>query len=136
MLRLLEGVGEPPPPPPERAVEDDVADVDPDRALRCAACRHPITSEDDRVEVHGAHEHRRVNPSGTDFLVGCFERAPGCASVGEPTLHWTWFPGFAWSVAICRGCGGHLGWRFTGVDGGFFGLILPRLTRPAPPRTG
>lgn len=120
------------PEEPERLpgldIDEDDIDVDPERAIRCAECDHPITSESERVEVHGAHEHRRVNPDGDDFHVGCFGRAPGCAAGGEPTLHWTWFPGYAWRIAHCRGCGEHLGWAFSG-EGRFHALILPRLRR-------
>ena len=121
--------GAPEPPPAVDAQEDD-ADVEPARAIRCAACRHPVTTERERVEVHGAHEHRRVNPSGLDFHVGCFARAPGCAAQGEPTQHWTWFPGYAWRIALCACCGAHLGWAFSGA-GTFHGLILARLLRDA-----
>ena len=112
-----------PPPAPEARSEAKPAD---ERALRCAACGASITSERARIEIHGAHEHRRVNPSGADFHVGCFADAPGCRTEGVPTTHWTWFPGCAWQIALCRACGAHLGWAFTG-EAKFFGLILPRL---------
>ena len=128
-LRALEGELELPDPPPAPDVDDEGDDLDPAMAIRCKACGHPIAREEDRVDVHGAHEHRRVNPSGRDFHVGCFARAPGCFAAGEPTFHWTWFPGYAWRVAGCRGCGEHLGWEFSG-EGEFHGLILPKLLRP------
>ena len=72
----------------------------------------------------------RVNPSGVDFHVGCFEPAPGCITEGAPTLYWTWFPGCAWQLALCRACHAHLGWRFTGEQT-FWGLILDRLVEEA-----
>ena len=31
---------------------------------------------------------------------------------GEATLAHTWFPGHAWSIGVCAGCGTHLGWAF------------------------
>lgn len=135
--RALRGVrdsDEPPGPPPERALADELDEPPAERPIRCAACGHPVTHEGARVSVHGAHEHRRVNPSGVDFHVGCFSEAPGCVGEGTPTSFWTWFPGYAWRLAHCRGCGAHLGWEFTG-ERAFWGLILPRLRPPDPPGT-
>ncbi len=94
--------------------------------IRCKACRRAVTTRGAKIEVHGAHAHRRVNPSGVDFLLGCFASAPGCVAEGTPTTFWTWFPGYAWQIASCRGCGDHLGWAFTG-DRFFWALILPHL---------
>ena len=105
----------------------DALDVEDERAIRCAACNAAITTHANRVSVHGAHEHRRVNPSGVDFRIGCFSEAPGCFAEGIATTFWTWFPGYAWQIACCRACGDHLGWAFTGGDRSFFGLILTRL---------
>ena len=67
-----------------------------------------------------------MNPEGTVFVIGCFAQAPGCVAIGAPMLEWTWFPGCRWQVALCRACGEHLGWRYTGADT-FHGLILERL---------
>ena len=38
----------------------------------------------------------------------------------------TWFAGFRWQVALCDGCGGHVGWWYLG-DSSFVGLIATRL---------
>lgn len=41
---------------------------------------------------------------------------------------WTWFPGRAWRIALCRGCGVHLGWSFEKeAMPPFFGLVKDRL---------
>jgi len=104
------------------------------RRVYCAACRAPVSDADQRIEYGGAHVHRFENPQGLRFRIGCFADAPGCASVGPPTLEWTWFAGHVWQVALCRACGAHLGWRYTDGDGGgFYGLILDRLLSSAPP---
>lgn len=108
------------------AREGDEREARTRRAILCGACKSVITTRGSRIEVHGAHEHRRVNPSGVDFHLGCFARAPGCLVEGDPTTFWTWFPGYAWQIASCRACGDHLGWAFSG-DRSFFGLILPRV---------
>jgi ribosomal protein S27E len=110
-----------------QSLEKDAIDTHAERAITCKACGHAITTHSARTSVHGAHEHRRVNPSGVDFHVGCFSIAPGCDVEGTPTTFWTWFPGYAWQLATCGNCGDHLGWAFTG-EGTFFGLILPRLS--------
>lgn len=33
----------------------------------------------------------------------------------DPTEVESWFPGHAWSLALCAGCGAHVGWRFDAV---------------------
>ena len=33
--------------------------------------------------------------------------------MGRPSSHESWFPGYSWTIASCRGCMNHLGWRFT-----------------------
>lgn len=96
--------------------------------LCCGYCRRQVTREDLRIPVQGSHQHVYSNPHGIVFEIGCFASASGCQAVGVPTEEWTWFRGFAWQIAICKGCGEHLGWRYsnTGSDT-FFGLILGRL---------
>lgn len=97
------------------------------RALLCAACTLPLTSDGERIEIDGAHEHTRFNPHGYVFHFGCFRAVPGCATLGVPTPEDTWFRGYARRLAHCRGCGMHIGWRFDREAGGFFGLVLDRL---------
>jgi hypothetical protein len=99
-----------------------------DDALVCARCSHAITSEATRVSRGGAHIHTRRNPGGWVYQFGCFAEAPGCRALGEPSEEFTWFPGHAWRLAVCGSCGAHLGWRFDGASGSFFGLILERLS--------
>ncbi|TMB09656.1 MAG: hypothetical protein E6J65_28725 [Deltaproteobacteria bacterium] len=62
-------------------------------------------------------------------MIAGFSEAPGCAEVSSPSPYWSWFPGCAWQVSVCRSCSAHLGWRFTGADR-FYGLIVGRLTPP------
>ena len=85
----------------------------------------------DAERRQGAHAHCFVNPHGQVFEIGCFARAPGCRALGPATTDWTWFPGWAWQVALCAACGRHLGWCYRRQGGRFFGLILDRL-RPGP----
>lgn len=97
-----------------------------DEPLVCSYCGHRITSEDERMEVDGAHESVRVNLAGMLFRIGCFRRAPGVRGVGEASASWSWFAGYTWQVAVCARCGEHLGWIYRGADR-FHGLLLDSL---------
>ena len=103
------------------------ASEDEERWLRCAACGARITTESARIEVDGSHEHEFMNPSGMRFRVACFATALGCMPEGEPSAVWTWFPGHAWQIALCRGCGVHVGWSFHGEASSFHALVRDRL---------
>jgi hypothetical protein len=111
-----------------KPTERTARDRDFSRAILCAACGHRITSERNRIEAGGSYEHRFFNPHGILFHIGCFRSAGGCLTTGEANLDFTWFPGYAWRLALCRGCLQHLGWRFESSAGdSFFGLVLNRL---------
>lgn len=98
----------------------------PERALRCAACGHTITSSAYAIDVEGSHVHTRLNPAHVVFQFGCFREAAGCRISGSPSSEHTWFTGCLWQYAHCAQCGTHLGWAFSGALS-FFGLVLNRL---------
>ncbi|HTM22972.1 MAG TPA: cereblon family protein [Kofleriaceae bacterium] len=95
--------------------------------LLCARCRHPITTDDQRIAVNDQHEHFFVNPHGYDFHLGCFATAPGALGAGPSTAEWTWFSGYSWQLSHCRNCATHLGWLFRSPTHSFHGLVLDRL---------
>jgi hypothetical protein len=107
-------------------IQTDVT-VDNDDEIFCAACGQSITRHRWGVSRRDAHEHTVFNPAGKLFTILCFAEAPGAALHGDPSSDFTWFPGYRWTVASCRGCAIHIGWRFEGMDI-FFGLIKSRLT--------
>lgn len=39
-------------------------------------------------------------------------RAVNTELSGAPSAEFSWFPGYAWSVALCAACMAHVGWRF------------------------
>jgi hypothetical protein len=98
-----------------------------EKRLFCAACRHPVTHQDERIPMRGAHEHRCTNPHGITYYIGCFREASGCAPIGVATTEYTWFPGYAWYIVLCVNCRSHLGWRFQAEGEYFHGLIVNRL---------
>lgn len=93
------------------------------RHIVCRNCRQRLCRESDRMVVNGSHVHVFCNPSGLVFEVACFARAGGCLPEGAFVSEFSWFPGHAWQIALCAGCGRHLGWRFRGLNGQFHGLI-------------
>lgn len=109
-------------------------DIKPEKEKRlfCAACRHFITHQNERIPVQGGHEHRFTNPHGITYHIGCYREAAGCSTVGESTAEFTWFSGYAWRIALCMNCRTHLGWRFQSQDDYFHGLIVSRLTSSGP----
>ncbi len=115
-------------PETERQVATEV-ETERDDPLFCKRCGHLITRERWAVSRNGDHLHTVFNPAGHLFRVRCFEHAPGVGEAGEPTDNFTWFPGFFWRFSLCRGCGDHLGWAYSGTDGGtaFYGLIATKL---------
>ncbi|HYG88230.1 MAG TPA: cereblon family protein [Azospirillum sp.] len=113
---------------PETTIDTAVRDAE--RVYRCAACAREVTRGRWEIALDGGHERSFFNPAGVVFRVLCFKEAPGAAEVGPPTQEFTWFRGYAWRYAICRGCGAHLGWRYEGEPDPavFFGLIKRTLT--------
>ncbi|MBI1422811.1 MAG: hypothetical protein GC149_05030 [Gammaproteobacteria bacterium] len=96
-------------------------------ALCCTQCRHQITDTAARLELAGGHTHIFTNPGGFTYEIMLFEYAD-CVTHGPATTEYTWFPGFAWQLALCANCQAHLGWRYrrTG-SAAFYGLIRDRL---------
>lgn len=103
------------------------------RVLVCTECLHAITTSGARIEMSGSHAHTFSNPHGFVFHIGCFAVAPGCDAASESSTYFSWFPGYAWQIAVCRGCGSHLGWLFLSADSRFHGLIVDRLAETEGP---
>ena len=100
-----------------------------DDAIYCARCGHLVTRTRWKIALGGG-EHVFTNPAGITFRVVCFAEAPGAAAEGGATDDHTWFPGYLWCFALCKGCGTHLGWHYQGDASAdnFFGLIKDKLT--------
>ncbi|SCA57562.1 hypothetical protein MTBPR1_60075 [Candidatus Terasakiella magnetica] len=98
--------------------------------LFCASCGHWVTTNELKVSIKEAHDHTVFNPAGIVFNIGCFRDAPGCWATGTPSSDFSWFSGYHWRMALCEGCGKHMGWLFTGGEPfpAFYGLILKYLS--------
>ncbi len=109
-------------------VPDPNETKDKDIWWRCAACWSLITPEMAKTNIEGQHEHAFTNPHGFLYGIKCFSVAPGCVAEREMTARWTWFTGYAWSLAACGICAQHLGWFYQSNQGDtFYGLIRDRL---------
>lgn len=98
--------------------------------ILCRFCHAAITSRHEQLEIGSGHQHRFINPSGLQFLIGCFKLAPGCDIGGPSMTEYTWFKGYAWQLAACSDCGEHLGWFYqSGEANQFYGLIVDKLVR-------
>ncbi len=96
----------------------------------CRFCRAPVTTKVDALEIGESHQHRFINPAGSQFLVGCYRLAPGCDISGLATEEYCWFEGYSWQYASCSDCGEHLGWFYqSGESDQFYGLIVDKLVR-------
>ena len=112
-----------------RSVRSETETMEPERVYRCAACRAEVTKPCWGMDVDGERERAFFNPAGIVFRVLCFREAPGAIGFGEASSDFTWFRSYAWRLALCRSCCGHIGWRYEGaVDPPvFFGLIKDKL---------
>ncbi len=126
---------------PERA--DAPADVGDDDGpvLVCVACETLITRRADAFGLDGEPADRVFfNPAGLVMPITTFRQVRNVAEVGSRTTEFTWFAGYAWTIAVCGACGGQLGWRFDAVGGGrparFWGLLRARLAEREGPEGG
>lgn len=83
------------------------------KVFLCLQCSLAVSTSDRIIEIDGRRRHRFVNPMGIPFDFMTFMSCPGAAPVGPPTAEHTWFPGYAWRLALCHGCGSHLGWHYS-----------------------
>ncbi|KAF7250004.1 Protein cereblon [Varanus komodoensis] len=77
-----------------------------------------------------------VNPHGYVHETLTVYKACNLNLSGRSSTEHSWFPGYAWTIAQCRICGSHMGWKFTSTKKDmspqkFWGLtrsaLLPRI---------
>ncbi|XP_021928619.1 protein cereblon isoform X2 [Zootermopsis nevadensis] len=58
-----------------------------------------------------------VNPGGFVHETLTLHKAQGLQCLNEePSTEYSWFPGYAWTIAECRYCQKHMGWKFTATQ--------------------
>ncbi|KAL4560283.1 hypothetical protein LXL04_032433 [Taraxacum kok-saghyz] len=82
--------------------------------VKCKSCQTVIASRSDMLVMStdgplGAY----VNPSGFVHEIMTLLKANGLALIGVPTEEYSWFPGYAWTIAYCATCEYQMGWLFT-----------------------
>ena len=74
-----------------------------------------------------------VNPHGHVHETLTIYKSQNLNLMGRPTKEHSWFPGYAWTIAYCRVCTTHMGWKFTAIKKDlkpqkFFGLTRTSVT--------
>ncbi|CAI9267840.1 unnamed protein product [Lactuca saligna] len=82
--------------------------------VKCKSCQTVIASRSDMLVMSsdgplGAY----VNPSGYVHEIMTLLKANGLALIGVPSEEYSWFPGYAWTIAYCATCEYQMGWLFT-----------------------
>ena len=72
------------------------------KAYLCSACNSVITYSDRLVAVSGSKRHSFTNPAGVFCEFFTFSSCPGAVTFGDPTEEHSWFPGYSWSLALCK----------------------------------
>ena len=99
--------------------------------LVCKTCGTTISTTD-ALMPRGEWPLVFANPHGLVFELVLLRAAQQLMLIGPSTIEHTWFSGYAWRVALCGGCGTHLGWRYEAVEPErspalFFGLQQSQL---------
>ncbi|CAN7998462.1 unnamed protein product [Ixodes hexagonus] len=85
--------------------------------LTCKECGSKMAERGDVFSMsqqgpQGAY----VNPHGYIHEMITVRKASGVYLNGRPSSQYSWFPGYAWTILQCRGCHGHVGWKFSSVQ--------------------
>lgn len=102
--------------------------------LHCRRCGAEICDEDAVFSVtEGGAVQVFPNPGGWLRRIVTVRWARNLDAVSAPTLEFTWFAGYAWTIVACAGCGAHLGWRYEATAnqalGRFYGLLVAELSK-------
>lgn len=85
------------------------------RILCCQKCSSKVAYQRDifSMSVEGP-QGTYVNSGGYIHETMTVYKAHGLKCVSdEPSTDYSWFPGYAWTIAECKHCQTHMGWMFT-----------------------
>ena len=98
--------------------------------LACVQCNVAITDKTDLFSMsQKGPTSAYVNPGGHVHETVTFYKAKNLSLTGRPTTENSWFPGYAWTIASCRSCHDHMGWKFTAAKSGLHPSKFWGLTR-------
>ncbi|KAJ0172843.1 hypothetical protein K1T71_011982 [Dendrolimus kikuchii] len=111
--------------------------------LCCSSCWAEVARRDQlfAMSSDGVHSNY-TNLGGYMHDIVTVAACGNVALSGAPSAEYSWFPGYMWTIALCRICTAHLGWRFDAMKRNlrpqqFFGLcrnyVQPRHEAEEPP---
>ncbi|CAL0323216.1 unnamed protein product [Lupinus luteus] len=85
--------------------------------IRCKSCKTIISKRSNMLVMSsegplGAY----VNPGGYVHEIMTLVEANGLALIGPAVTEYSWFPGYAWTIANCAACETQMGWLFTATN--------------------
>ncbi|XP_046970638.1 protein cereblon-like [Vanessa cardui] len=96
--------------------------------LCCSSCAVEIARREHifAMSSEGVHSNY-TNLGGYMHDIVTVSRASNTELSGAPSAEFSWFPGYAWTIALCAACLAHVGWRFDAQRRGlrpqqFYGL--------------
>ncbi|KAL2340093.1 hypothetical protein Fmac_008033 [Flemingia macrophylla] len=82
--------------------------------IRCKSCQTIIAKRSDMLVMSSEGPlSAYVNPGGYVHEIMTLYKANGLALIGPAVAEYSWFPGYAWTIANCATCKTQLGWLFT-----------------------
>lgn len=103
--------------------------------FNCKRCRNKIACYADIFAMaKGNVNANYCNPAGYIHETLTVHKTADTAvkMVDRASTEFSWFPGYAWQIAVCRECDTHIGWKFIAVTKNlkpktFFGLSCKSL---------
>ncbi|XP_044742982.1 protein cereblon isoform X2 [Chrysoperla carnea] len=85
------------------------------RYISCSQCQSEFAGQEDLFPMSkDGLQNNFVNPGGVVHETITVLRAHRISLIGQPQVVYSWFPGYAWTIAQCSVCTNHhIGWRFT-----------------------
>lgn len=82
--------------------------------IRCKSCQTIIAKRSDMLVMSSEGPlSAYVNSGGYVHEIMTLYKANGLALIGPAVAEYSWFPGYAWTIATCATCKTQMGWLFT-----------------------